>query len=298
MSDPSLLDASALGELEALARRLGARARSGATGSRIARRRGSSAEFEEHRGYEPGDDPRRIDWLATARLGRPMVKIFAAEEDVVVRLFVDASASMAAGGSTKIASARRIAAALGYLALAGSERAELVVGRQNEAMRGRTHRGRGSAARLVREIAGFEANGTLDLASALRELLVASKRAGLLVVISDFFDAGPVSRSLSMARAAGHDVALIHLLSPEDASPALEGDCALVDSETGEVLDVTIDAAVLDAHAARLATLESGLRAWAKGHGATYVRGTTEELATAVVRRVVGLRNDRTGSRA
>src|SRR5215470_7745127 len=89
-----LLDPAFARELEALRRRMQIRARSGGGGEHIAKRRGGSAEFLEHRPYTPGDDLRRMDWLAFARTGEPVLKLFRAEEDVVVRLVVDASASL------------------------------------------------------------------------------------------------------------------------------------------------------------------------------------------------------------
>src|SRR5437762_12718282 len=137
-----LLDPSFARELEALRRRLRVRARSGSGGDHLARRRGGSAEFLEHRPYAPGDDLRRMDWLAFARTGEPVFKLFRAEEDVVVRLVLDASASLDAGTPTKLEAAKRLAAAVGYMALADSERAQDVTVREdvdsiNEPARGR-----------------------------------------------------------------------------------------------------------------------------------------------------------------
>jgi len=124
-----LLAPEFLRELEILKRRLEIDARSGAAGERVSRRRGSSAEFNEHRPYEPGDDLRRIDWAAYARSGQPVTKIFRAEEDAVVRIVLDASASLEFGTPSKLDVARRVAAAVGYLALGSGQRAELWVAR-------------------------------------------------------------------------------------------------------------------------------------------------------------------------
>ena len=70
-----LLDPGFALELEALRRRLQVRARSGGGGEHVAKRRGGSAEFLEHRAYTAGDDLRRMDWLAFARTGEPVLNL-------------------------------------------------------------------------------------------------------------------------------------------------------------------------------------------------------------------------------
>src|SRR5450432_2135221 len=131
MADPrALLDPSFVRELEALRRRLEVSVRSGAAGERASRRRGGSAEFQDHRPYAPGDDLRRVDWAAFALTGEPVLKLFRAEEDSVLRLLVDASASLAFGTPQKLEVARRVAAAIGYLALANGQRAQVLIARQ------------------------------------------------------------------------------------------------------------------------------------------------------------------------
>src|SRR6187402_2282227 len=131
MADPrDLLDPAFVRELEALRRRLTVNVRSGAAGERVSRRRGGSAEFQEHRPYAPGDDLRRIDWSAFARTGEPVLKLFRAEEDSVLRVVLDVSASLAFGTPQKLEVARRVAAAIGYLALANGQRVQILSARQ------------------------------------------------------------------------------------------------------------------------------------------------------------------------
>ena len=55
--------------------------------------RGRGMEFEEVREYQPGDDVRTIDWNVTARMGRPYIKLFREERELIVMLLVDISAS-------------------------------------------------------------------------------------------------------------------------------------------------------------------------------------------------------------
>jgi uncharacterized protein (DUF58 family) len=284
-----LLDPEFVRELEALRRRLEIRARSGGPGEHAARRKGGAAEFQEHRPYAPGDDLRRVDWLAYARTGEPVVKLFRSEEDVVVRLLVDASASLDWGDPPKIEVARRLAAAFGYMALAGSQRAQVLVARADGGIERAfsPRRGRGGLAGLLRDLGTAEPTGAVDLTRAIDQSAQRSSRPGLLVVLSDFFDAGPVTAALGRARAAGHDVSLVQVVARDEIEPTLEGDYALVDSETGASVEVTMDAAAIEAYVLRFAGLVEELRAWARRHGASYVRALTDEPLEAVVRRFV-----------
>ncbi|MCS6901938.1 MAG: DUF58 domain-containing protein [Myxococcales bacterium] len=282
-----LLDPTFLRELEVLRRHLEIRARSGAAGERLASRRGSSVEFQEHRPYVPGDDPRRIDWMAYARSGEPVIKLFRAEEDVVVRLLVDRSASMGFGEPSKLCIARRLAAAVGYLALARLERAQLIEAAPERTLVRPPVRGRASLPELLRSLGALEAQGAVDLTRAIDGTVRQGGRPGLMVVCSDFFDGGPVLGALGRARAAGHDVVLFQVVSPEEQAPMLEGDLLLEDAETGETVELTADADALEAYVRRFAGLCEELRAFARRHGATYVRVVVGEPLEEAIRRMV-----------
>jgi uncharacterized protein (DUF58 family) len=278
-----LLSPEFLRELEVLRRRMEVRARSGAGGDHAARRRGGSAEFQEHRAYAPGDDLRRIDWAAYARTDEPVLKLFRAEEDVVVRLVCDASASM----EDKLDVARRMTAAIGYMALAGSERAQVLVAGEGLVRQHQPSRGRDGLGGLLRHLGALEARGKTDLARAVEAVIERSARPGMLVVVSDFFDPGPLTRALGRAVQAGHDAALVQVVTPDEIEPSLEGDFELEDAETGARVEVTMDAASLQAYVLRFAGLCEELRRFARRHAAIYVRVRTDEPLEPVVRRFV-----------
>jgi uncharacterized protein (DUF58 family) len=281
----ALLDPAFARELEALRRRVLVRARSGAGGERAAKRRGSSAEFMEHRRYASGDDPRRIDWLAFARTGEPVLKLFRADEDAIARVAIDASASLE---GAKLATAKRVCAAVAYMALAESERAQvLACGPGGLERMGEPARGRAALARVLRDLDAVIARGGTDLARAIDAVVKRSARPGLLVVASDFLDPGPWDAAITRAAAAGHDLALVQVLAAEELAPPYDGDFALEDAETGAVLDVTIDAAAVAAYLARLEGLFAALRALARRTRAAYVRTTPSEPTIEAVRRLV-----------
>ncbi len=55
---------------------------------------GSSLDFQDHRAYAPGDDPRHINWQAYARTGSYSMKLFREEVRPVIDVLWDGSPSM------------------------------------------------------------------------------------------------------------------------------------------------------------------------------------------------------------
>src|SRR5205085_462051 len=78
---------------------------------------GSSVEFADYRTYTPGDDYRRIDWNAYARLERLFMRLYRAEENLSLAVVVDTSTSMTWGRPPKARLAAQLAGALSYIAL-------------------------------------------------------------------------------------------------------------------------------------------------------------------------------------
>jgi uncharacterized protein (DUF58 family) len=73
---------------------LGRQVWSGPAGAWTGPGRGASLEFQDHREYAPGDDPRHIDWQAYARSDAYTMKMYREEVSPSTDLLLDASASM------------------------------------------------------------------------------------------------------------------------------------------------------------------------------------------------------------
>ncbi len=264
--DPAFL--RRLARLRVVARR---RFAGSAGGARRSLRRGASAEFADHRPYFAGDDVRRIDWNAYARLEELVLRLYVAEEELTLYLLLDTSRSLALGTPPKFDVARRIAAALGYLGLTGSERVAVVpfagaLGRGLPPARGARRVGA-----LLRHLDALTPSGETDLARAVEQFLAGAPRPGVVAVISDLLDPGGYERALDRLAAARHEPVLFHVLDAEELAPTPGGDLVLVDAERGTRVEVTLDARAIAAYRARLDAFLAGVRGYAKRRGFAYV---------------------------
>jgi uncharacterized protein (DUF58 family) len=221
------------------------RVRSGAIkGERRSARRGSSVEFADYRNYTPGDDLRRLDWNIYARLDRPFIKLLEEEEDLAVHILLDGSRSMGWGeGEThKFNYALRLTAGLGAIALASGDVLSVgfLQGGHNVREYGPS-RGQASLPRLFSFLEGLEPGGETRLNNAVREYLLSARRPGMAIVISDLLVPDGHEAGLRLLRGRGFEVALIHILSPDELDPPLAGDLQLIDIETGQEQDVSLD---------------------------------------------------------
>ena len=269
--DPTVFDEVFLRQLERLLLLMRSPVRGGLKGGRRSIKRGQSVEFADYRDYSMGDDLRQLDWNVYARLERLFVKLFVEEEDVTITLLIDASASMATGHPAKLLFAKRAAAALGYIGLASEDRVAVSALSGRIARRRASMRGSGRIFRLLADLSSIEpADGPTDIVAAGRHAAAQLHGRGVVILISDLLDpaADKIIRELA---ATGSELVILHVLSPDELDPQIEGDLRLVDIETGEGVDVTADLATIDAYKDRLATWKAGLADLAAKRRASYV---------------------------
>ena len=292
--DPTVFDEGFLRQLERLLLIMKRPVRGGLKGGRRSVKRGQSVEFADFRDYSLGDDLRQLDWNVLARLEKLFIKLYVEEEDVTISFLIDCSASMAAGNPPKLLFAKRAAAALGYIGLASEDRVAVTALAGRAGRRQVALRGSGRVFRLLSALSSIgSADGATDLAAAARHAGAQLSGRGVVVLISDLLDpaADKIIRELA---ATGSELIVLHVLSPDELDPSMEGDVRLVDVESGDGLDVTIDLATIDDYKVRLAAWQESLADLAAKRGATYVPISTDlplaELVFAELRRrrVVG----------
>jgi len=256
-------------------------------GSRTGRGAGPGLEFAEHREYAPGDDFRQIDWAALARLDRLLLRLCQQEEDLAVYFLVDASASMATGDPPKFDHARRLAAALAYVAMASLERVRLVA--VDGGLRGHLEAGRGTThiVAVLEFLRNLAPGGRTDLGRSVEEFLPHARKTGLAVLISDLLDPAGYEKALLALQGRGFDLWCLHVTSAADLAPPGLGDLALADAETGDVLGVHLTEDVRRRLAAEAERFKADARAWCHERRIGYAEAPTEVPVDTLVLEVL-----------
>lgn len=213
-------------------------------GERRSARRGTSVEFADFRAYSPGDDLRYVDWNVYARLQRLFLKLFMEEEDLYVYILLDTSKSMDFGTPTKFEWGLQAAAALSYIGLTSGDRVQLYSHAAGRAEHSRVFRGRGCAAELFEWLADLKPDGETGLTAAAQWLQATAPAPGIIFVVSDLLSPDWEAALARLAAGKG-DYCVLHTLSPEEFEPAAHGDLKLIDSETGQPVEVTMGASVV-----------------------------------------------------
>jgi uncharacterized protein (DUF58 family) len=230
-------------------------------GVRPARRRGEGMEFESLRDYVPGDDPRRLDWAASARRARPVVRLHQHERNHTVVIALDASRLMAGriGSRTKLDHAVDASLALAYAALLSGDRVALTV--FDHEVRGflapRAHRRElGPLIEFLRPVEHRLVEA--DYAALVRSLGARQRQRALVVVFTDFVEAdsaSPVAVLRVLSR--HHRVLLVAVRDPLFAE--LEAGGPGPPGPTGALRRLVLDDLLVDREKALLSLRRAGL---------------------------------------
>ena len=210
--------------------------------------RGRGIDFDSVREYVAGDEVRTIDWNVTARAGRPFVKQFHEERELVVWILVDVSASgdFGSGSTTKRELAAELACVLALSAVRNNDKVGLLTFSDRIETQVPPAKGRAHVLRVVREILTCKPAGRgTDIAAALDVVRRRALRRSVVFLISDFElpdDAGSTLAALERAArpvGARHDVVAFEVRDPRERTLPNLGLVTIEDAESGDV--VTLD---------------------------------------------------------
>ncbi len=213
---------------------------------RRSRKIGSGIEFADYREYVPGDDLRHIDWNLYARLEKLFLRLFEEEEDLYIYLILDSSRSMWSDRSeeTKLLYGKKVAASLAYIALNNLDRVGVLSVGEGIYSQLPPSRGKKNIFKVLRFLDELPSGDKTDLRRSIREFVHGSRRRGIAVLISDFYDLNGYLEALKLLRYYKFEVYAVQLYDRRELEGTFRGDVELIDAETGEKLSVTLSPAL------------------------------------------------------
>jgi uncharacterized protein (DUF58 family) len=258
--------------------------------------RGFSVEFAEHRPYQPGDEPRYLDWKVLGKRDRLYVKQYEEETNLRATIVLDTSRSMRWTGHpettlTKFDYATRLAASLALILIRQRDATGLIA--YDEAVRAvvppRSRLGQWPL--IVRQLGALEPSGGTAAERALPRVVDLLKRRGLAVLISDLLvDRERTLHAMRYLRHRGHQVVVFHIMDPDEAELPGPAEARYVDTETGD----SVVANAADLRTAYRTTVAGVVSAWRRAcrmSGIAYHHITTATPFGHALRRATDARS-------
>ena len=199
--------------------------------------KGAGMEFEEVREYSPGDEIRSIDWKVSARMGRPFIKQFREEREMVVMLLIDMSRSgfFGTGEHLKVEKAAEVASVLAFNAIKSGDKVGAIFFTDQVEHYIPPKSGSAHIWRVIRAIFTFQpvSQGT-DIDTAVAFLGRVSRKRTVSFIISDFISES-CTRTLRLV-GRRHELVSILLSDPGDFLLPGAGLLTARDFETGETV--------------------------------------------------------------
>jgi uncharacterized protein (DUF58 family) len=200
---------------------------------------GFSVEFTEYRPYTPGDDPRYLDWRVLARSDRSYLKRFEDETNLRCHIILDQSRSMTYGSMdyTKAEYAATLAATLAYfLHLQGDAVGLLTFDDHVRDYLPPRHR-LTHLRQLMMSLEKPASARATDLVAPLKRVMEIVRKRGLMVLISDFLvPIESLENALIRLAACGHELAVFHILDPDEVAFEFKEPTLFEDAESGRLL--------------------------------------------------------------
>jgi len=196
------------------------------TGSYVSHFKGRGMEFDESRPYQPGDDPRSIDWRVTARSTEAFTKLFREERERPVLIMTDLRSNMhfATRGCFKSVNATRAAALIAWAAHHRGDRLGGIVFGDTTHHELRPRLGRQAALRYVHELDTHpdwkvsDDQADVDEEAPFTQAMSALRRVthpgSLVVIVSDFIGLSRAAQSHLSGIARHNEVLAISLSDP------------------------------------------------------------------------------------
>jgi uncharacterized protein (DUF58 family) len=217
-------------------------------GIHASKRSGIGVEFEQYRHYEPGDDPKRIDWKLFARTDKHLIRESSTESDRQIRFVLDLSGSMnyEENGVSRLQYSQILLASLAYLCYIQNDQMSLYAIKNGSietiAATGTALSGRQAFQKILVGLEKTVAGGEWNAGASMKFPELQTRKKEQLIFVSDFLQVQEEWLSLVKSLANPHrEIIVFQILGDQEVNFNLEGFYRFKDLETGT--EIELDAA-------------------------------------------------------
>ena len=277
------------------------RVRSLQTGAYVSHFRGRGMEFDESRPYQPGDDPRSIDWRVTARSATAYTKLFREERERPVLVILDLRANMhfATRGCFKSVNASRAAALLSWAAHHRGDRLGGLIFGDTTHRELKPRLGRQAALRYLHELVGHpdwerrtrgaDDDGEPQLTQAMAALRRVARPGSLVVILSDFLGFSRAGQSYLSSVTRHNEVLAVFLNDPLERALPPPGRYRVVSGDSELAIDTFARAARREYEEAFLGRSDE-LESFCQRYGVHLMELSTADDPVSVLKAALGRR--------
>lgn len=181
--------------------------------------KGEGLEFEDYRVYTENDDSSRIDWKASMRANKTLIKEYIEERDLDINILLDTSSSMVFGSTEKLKNefAAEVVAALSYIIIKTGDCPGLYMFNDEIVANLPPANNKHQYYFFLRKLVDTKNyGGKCNLSNALQHVINFAKKKGVLIVISDFFGLDPDWEHYLKTASAKFDTIAIMIRDPRD----------------------------------------------------------------------------------
>ena len=203
--------------------------------------KGSGLEFDQIREYQMGDDVRFIDWNASAKMNKVMIKQLIEERDRTVILAIDISASsnFSSKEELKKEMISKVGAALTFIASESKDKVGALFFSDRVEKWIAPSRGRVHISRILKDLLSLKPTGKkTDIQEALNFLVSLKKRNSVVFMLSDWIDEVESYSNILKVAGCEYEFVGIRLLDEKENSFPNVGLIDMQDLETGELFTV------------------------------------------------------------
>jgi len=275
------------------------------TGAYVSRFKGRGMEFDESRPYQPGDDPRNIDWRVTARSTEAYTKLFREERERPVLVVADLRSNMhfATRGYFKSVTASRAAALIAWAAHHRGDRLGGLIFGDTSHRELRPRLGRLAALRYLHELVehrdwpdpadihpATDETTVAALTQAMAALRRVSRPGSLVVIISDFVGLTTTAKAYIAGVARHSEVLAVIVSDPLERELPPPGRYRVV-SEHDEASIDTYSKAAREDYAAQFAGRREELERFFQRYGVHVLPLSTDDDTVESLQQALGRRD-------